>query len=293
MTEPQVAAPRILVGVDGSEDGLRATRHAAGRAERTGGDLWLVHALDDGVVAGGWGVIYDPSVLEKAGKAALTQAVDVALARGLERERIHTDVLVGHPAVILEELSQQADVLVVGRRAATGLERMFVGSTSTSLAVTSACPLIVISAAANPGPTTTHHRVAVAVGTGRTDKALRWGCQEAQSRGAALDIVHIVPAQSSTALALVSPPSDQETSWQKRIKAELDQRAERLSADFPGVEITTQAVIGTPIDQLIARSAEVDLLILSVRTRPITGIALGGTVRGVLAHALSPVALIR
>jgi nucleotide-binding universal stress UspA family protein len=286
-------APRILVGVDGSEDGLRAVRHAAGRAQRTGSDLWLVHALDDGVVAGGWGVVYDPRVLEKAGKAALNQAIDAAVARGLDRGRIRTDVLVGHPAVILEELSYQAEVIVVGRRAASGLERMFVGSTSTSLATTAACPLIVISSAANPGPTTTHHRIAVAVGTGRTDKALRWGCVEAQSRQAALDIVHVIPAQSSTALALVSPPSDAEATWQTRVKRELENRVAPLREEFAGLTIETHPLIGVPTDQLIAKSAEVDLLIVSVRTRPITGIALGGPIRGVLAHALSPVALIR
>ncbi|MDR0416581.1 MAG: universal stress protein, partial [Propionibacteriaceae bacterium] len=211
-------APRVLVGVDGSEDGLRATTHGAGRALRTGDDLWLVHALDDGVVAGGWGVIYDPSLLEEAGRAAIAQAVDAAVDRGLSRDRVHADILVGHPAVILEELSQSADVVVVGRRSATGLERMFVGSTSTSLAATAACPLIVISSAANPSPTTTRHRVAVAIGSGRSDKALRWGCREAVSRQARLDVVHVIPPQASTALALVSPPSRLEATWQSRMK---------------------------------------------------------------------------
>jgi nucleotide-binding universal stress UspA family protein len=295
MTEAsgQNAAPRILVGVDGSEDGLRATTHAAGRALRTGDDLWLVHALDDGVVAGGWGVIYDPSLLEEAGRAAVNQAIEAAVARGLDRGRIHADILVGHPAVILEELSQSADVVVVGRRSATGLERMFVGSTSTSLAATAACPVIVISSAANPGPTTRRHRIAVAVGSGRSDKALRWGCREAVSRRARLDVVHVIQAQSSTALALVSPPSRLEATWQDRMKEDLEARVAPLRREFPDLAIETHAVIGSPGDHLIGVTADVDLLILSVRARPITGIALGGPIRGVLAHAFSPVALIR
>ncbi|MDR1512563.1 MAG: universal stress protein [Propionibacteriaceae bacterium] len=284
--------PRVLVGVDGSEDGLRATRYGAGYAHRTDADLWLVHALDDGVVAGGWGVIYDPGVLEQAGRAAINQAVELATARGLDQDRIHADVLVGHPAVILEELSHSAQVIVVGRRAATGLERMFVGSTSTSLAATAACPVIVISQAANPGPTTTHQKIAVALGTGRSDKALRWGCQEARSRGAGLDVIHVMPVQSTSALALVNPPSGQ-TGLREGIKQELERRVQPLREEFADVQIETHAVIGQPIDQLIAKSAEVDLLVLSVRTRPITGIAIGGPIRGVLAHASCPVTLIR
>jgi nucleotide-binding universal stress UspA family protein len=290
---PDQTTPRVLVGVDGSDDGLRATRYGATRALRRDSDLWLVHALDDGVVAGGWGVIYDPTVLEQAGRAAINQAVEAAVERGLAQDRIHSEVLVGHPAVILEELSQQAETVVLGRRAASGLERMFVGSTSTSLAATAACPLIVISSAANPGPTTTHQRVAVAIGSGRSDKALRWACQEAQSRQARLEVIHVAPSQSSSALALVTPPSTSEESLRERIDRELEARVQPLRETYPGLVIETQCLIGTPSDLLIARSAELDLLVLSVRPRVITGIALGGAVRGVLAHALSPVVLVR
>jgi nucleotide-binding universal stress UspA family protein len=279
--------------VDGSEDGLRATSHGAGRALRKGDDLWIVHALDDGVVAGGWGVIYDPTTLEEAGRATIAQAVETAVARGLPRERIHTDILVGHPAVILEELSQSADVVVVGRRAATGLERMFVGSTSTSLAATAACPLIVISSASNPGPTTTRRRIAVAVGSGRTEKTLRWACEEAVSRKARLDVVHVIQPQASTALALVSPPSQLEATWQSRMQGGLERRVTPLRKEFPGLVIEVHAIIGNPLDQLIAWTAKVDLLVLSVRPRPILGVAVGGPIRGALAHAMSPVALVR
>jgi nucleotide-binding universal stress UspA family protein len=256
-------------------------------------DLWLVHALDDGVVAGGWGVIYDPGVLEQSGQAVVQQAVDLAVERGLPPQRVHTSVLVGHPAVVLEELSHQAETMVLGRRSASGLERMFVGSTSTSLAATAGCPLVVISSASTPEATGSKRRVSVAIGTGRSEKALRWGCQEAVVRQAVLDIVHVIPPQASTALALVSPPSQTELVWESRVKEELERRAGPLRQEFPQLVIETHPIMGSPIDQLIAQTQISDLLILSVRSRPITGIALGGPIRGVLAHAASPVALIR
>ncbi|MDR1265472.1 MAG: universal stress protein [Propionibacteriaceae bacterium] len=290
----QISPPRILVGVDGSEDGLRATRHAAGRAERVGAELWLVHALDDGAMVGSsWGLVYDPSLLAEAGRAAIDQAIETATARGLPRQRIHTDVLVGHPAVVLEELSHSAEAVVVGRRAATGLERMFVGSTSTSLAATASCPLIVISAASNPGPTTTHRRVAVAVGAGRSDRALRWACREAVSREAVLEVVHVISLQSATTVALVSPPRETTDAWRARVQRDLEARVEPLRQEHPGLEVEVSAQVGSPIDQLVARSGQVDLLAVSVRSRPITGIALGGTIRGLLAHGRSPIALLR
>ncbi|MDR0990971.1 MAG: universal stress protein [Propionibacteriaceae bacterium] len=279
---------RVLVGVDGSEDGLRAVRYGVNRIHRTGGDLWLVNALDDGVVAGGWGVIYDPTVLEQAGRKAISQATETARDLGLAPERIHTDVLVGHPAVILEELSQSAESMILGRRSATGLERMFVGSTSTSLAATAACPLIVISAASNPGSTTGHHQIAVAVGRGRSDKALRWGCEEARGRQAELTVIHVL-SPSEVRAGAKTAAGDQPDQFQQALEDYL----KPLREDNPDVTIKAQSVVGDRSDRLLDLSARLDLLVLGVRPRPITGIALGGTVRAVMAHALCPVALIK
>ncbi|MDR0959047.1 MAG: universal stress protein [Propionibacteriaceae bacterium] len=287
------ARPRILIGVDGSEDGIRATRYGIGRSKRLDEDLWLVNALDDGVAAGGWGVIYDPTVLEEAGRAAVEQARSVALEAGVADDHIITSVLVGHPASVLAELSEQAEILIVGRRSASGIERMFVGSTSTSLASCSACPLVVISDASTPQPTGRFAKVAVAVGSGRSDKALRWGAKEAASRNSSLDVVHVIPTRPRGILSVINQHPDEATDWDDRTRADLERMVEPLREEFPSVTITTRSHWDVPIDRLIGETAEVDLLVLSVRARPVTGIALGGPIRGVLAHAACPVALIR
>lgn len=44
----------IIVGVDGSEDGLRAARYAAVSAIKRDADLIVLHAVDDAAVAGAW-----------------------------------------------------------------------------------------------------------------------------------------------------------------------------------------------------------------------------------------------
>ena len=61
MTERQL--PLIVVGVDGSDDGLRAVRFGANASKAVGGELMLVNAVDDTLMAGAWGVVYDPEVL--------------------------------------------------------------------------------------------------------------------------------------------------------------------------------------------------------------------------------------
>lgn len=42
----------VVVGVDGSEDGLRAVKYGASFAAEIGGELLLVHAVDDAMLAG-------------------------------------------------------------------------------------------------------------------------------------------------------------------------------------------------------------------------------------------------
>ena len=37
----------VIAGVDGSEDGLRATKFAAGSAKARSADLLIIHAVDD------------------------------------------------------------------------------------------------------------------------------------------------------------------------------------------------------------------------------------------------------
>ena len=47
----------IVVGVDGSEDGLRAVKYGASFAAEIDGELLLVHAVDDAMLPGVLGCI--------------------------------------------------------------------------------------------------------------------------------------------------------------------------------------------------------------------------------------------
>ena len=281
--------PRVLVGIDGSEDGIRAARYGIGRAKRLDYDLWLVNAVDDGVVSGGWGVIYDPTVLKEAGDAAVKQATDLAVARGLPADHIRSDVVIGNPTAVLGEFSKEAEMLIVGRRASSGLERMFVGSTSTALVAASYCPLVVISAASTPEPTGAHHRITVAVG-GSGDAGLRWACQEARSRGSKVDVVHIIPYQPSGVVSFLPATVAQERQWEQRVLAGLEQLVAPVRKQYADVEINVRSQRGVLTDELIQQSGSVDLLVLGVKSRGSP--MLGGPVRGVLAHAACPVVLI-
>ena len=192
---PGTSRPRILVGVDGSKDGLRAVSYAMREARADGADLWVVHVVDDEEpVAGLWAIVATPEALRQLGEAKVAEALDVLAREGFPAERVVSEVLAGRPGEVLADLSGKAELMVVGRRSIGGLRRMFVGSTSVSAAVHASCPVIVISGASTPQETGRLPTVAVAVFTWPVhESALEWGVREAALLEAHLRVVHVVP----------------------------------------------------------------------------------------------------
>lgn len=129
MTESEsgqgIAHPRILVGVDGSEDGLRAVRYATREALAGVADVWIVHAVDEAApITGLWDLVSSREVLLRAGEAIIAEASGVVAELGLPAERVAAEVVVGRPSDVLTELSGKARLLVVGRRSLSGLENV-------------------------------------------------------------------------------------------------------------------------------------------------------------------------
>ena len=269
---------RILVGVDGSEDGLRAVRYATRAALVTGAEEWIVNVADPGaMVTGMWELVVTTEALQKAGQSITAEAVGAATELGLPSARVTSEVLVGQAADVLAELSAKADLLVVGRRSMSGLERMFVGSTSVSVAALAHCPVVVISSSSTPQETGGQGTVAVAISTWPPHSAaLDWGAREATVRKARLRVVHVVPAEGTLPSTLAEAT------------AELEKQLAPLRAQHPDTAIDLEVLVGTPIDELISLSGSVDLLILGVHPEHLRGLA-----RGVLAHARCPVGLTR
>lgn len=272
------ARRRILVGVDGSDDGLRAVRYALREALASDADLWIVNVADATAMVGGlWDIVVPIEDIQKVGETFVADAAQVAAAEGFPADRTTTEVVVGHPSNALAELSEQAAMLVVGRRSMSGLERMFVGSTSVSVAGRARCPVVVISASSTPERTGGHGVVAVAIGslTARSG-ALDWGISEAALRGARLRVLHVAPQDAL-----------RDATFAAGIKA-LDEQLDTVRAEHPDLVVESELALGNPIDELVSRSREVDLLILGVRPDRLSGLA-----RGVLAHSSCPVGLTR
>jgi nucleotide-binding universal stress UspA family protein len=285
-------SPLVVVGVDGSDDGLRAVRFGAGTVLRYGGELLLVNAVDDTLMAGAWGVVYDPEVLQSAGATANEQAKDVALGMGVTEDRIRTEVVMGSPGGVMSRLSEVADLVVVGRRAASGLERMFVGSTSVAVVANASCPVVVISAAAHPDPVGQKGVVGVGLQTDPGSEALlESGFVQAERLGARLEIIHAIQPPVGLFARKLSPTQlDEQVRF---AKGGIEAIAATVAAKHPQVAYEVSVTADSPINELVSRSAGYDLLVLGVGQSHIPGFSLGGLMRGLMAHAECPLFITR
>ncbi|QOV33412.1 universal stress protein [Streptomyces ferrugineus] len=143
---------RIIVGADLVHHTPEALEFAFAEADRRAAHLHIVHTL------------HRPALLPGPGSVTSAQR-DVheteESARGLVEERIaelrgrhpqvpvELDIEWARPATRLAELSEEADLLVVGSRGRTGLRRLLLGSVSSEVLHTARCPVAVVPTAAD------------------------------------------------------------------------------------------------------------------------------------------------
>jgi nucleotide-binding universal stress UspA family protein len=139
-TDTDIARPLIVVGVDGSDESVKATAWAAEQARVTGGTLELLivwaRPMSYGLplVVGGYNPEQEAqSVVEKA-----ASGIDLPAAR------VRTHVVNAAPALALVERSKSADLLVVGSRGHGGFAELLLGSVSDHCVHHASCSVVVV-----------------------------------------------------------------------------------------------------------------------------------------------------
>lgn len=142
-TDAASMAKPVLVGVDGTPNSVPAIELAFSEASRRKVELIALHTWSD---ASG-------IELPLPGWAEIRQAEEVLLAEALAgyRERypevsVQRIVKVDRPARALLDVSDRAQLLVVGSHGRGGFATMMLGSVSNSLLHSAACPMIVVRA---------------------------------------------------------------------------------------------------------------------------------------------------
>ncbi|HUZ20246.1 MAG TPA: universal stress protein [Acidimicrobiales bacterium] len=141
-TVADIAANRIVVGVDGSQSSKAALAWAVREAKLTAVPLVVITAWELPIY--GWSAPLSMDVdLEADAKKMLDDAVGEVLG-GEPGIEVSAVVLEGHPAPLLTEESKTASLMVVGSRGHGEFVGMLLGSVSEFLTTHAHCPVVVV-----------------------------------------------------------------------------------------------------------------------------------------------------
>ena len=251
---------KIIVGYDGDETGDEALALAAGLARTFDGELLVAHVFDDLVT----------KVSDEAAAAITTQVQEVfARAAALLDDGIRKRLveLPGEsPARELLALAERerADLLVVGSRRLGPVKRITRGSVSDSVLREAPCAVAVpprgYSRSAQPP-----RRIAVGwVPSSEGDAALRFAHALAAETGGTLEVVTTISVRS--AMPTLGAPALLYEGFLEDMRRSAERDVEAAIAALGGdVDVTVESVIADAADELVRRSAEVDLIVLGSR----------------------------
>jgi len=138
---------KILLGYDGSENAKRALERAIALATERGATIRVAVAVSTVLtVYGPTAPYYPPNYADqimKEGEKSLAAAVNRAKEAG---RNVSGSVEDGHPAEILLDLAEKEgiDLIILGRRGISGVERFLLGGVSSSVVSHSKCDVLIV-----------------------------------------------------------------------------------------------------------------------------------------------------
>jgi nucleotide-binding universal stress UspA family protein len=277
----------VLVGIDGSRDGLMALNWTAAYATLRGAPLHAVYVVDDQ-----WHV---PSTTPPTGADDGSEVLDDAIHE-LERIGFRTaslEVCHGHPAKVLLELSKDAQALVVGRRGMGGFAELVLGSTSqVCTALSTDVPLVVVPDTWDLA-TPPQGRIVVGVdGSLECQEGLRFAFELAGPMNTEVLGVHAVEVRSTYPDPGVWVDPDNEP-WTAAADELLVQMLDGWKAKYPEVAVHHLGVADHAVRALARESERADLIVVGgLGHTKFSELRLGSVARGLLYHSHCPVAVV-
>ncbi len=144
--EPGLEAGRVVVGIDGSELSLDATRLAFEEASMRHAGLTLLHVWNAPEYDTAGIVMPDTLMLEEAHTDELRAMAETVAGLGEKYPDVQVEQRLrqGRPAKVLADASRGAALVVVGSRGHGGFKSMLLGSTSRSLLHHAQCPVLIV-----------------------------------------------------------------------------------------------------------------------------------------------------
>jgi nucleotide-binding universal stress UspA family protein len=283
----------VVVGVDGSEEALRAVRWAAVEAWRWDSPLRLVNAM-------GWVI---DAELEQAAhgnfhEALMSRARARLTAAAARAKEVEPDLVVeqqtstGYQVDVLSEESRLARIVVIGDRGLGRFEELMVGSTAVGLAAHAACPVVVVRGREISAAEAASLPVVVGVdGSPTSASAIAFGFTAAAERKVPLVVVH---TWSELLADPAMAPLLDWTAVERIERARLERQLATWSASHPHVEVRCEVSRDRPAHRLLRLCEQAQLVVVGSRGRGELASQFLGSVSHALIHrAACPVAIVR
>ena len=285
-------APVIVVGVDTSTESDTAIDWA--RAVATPDTrILLVHAWEIPIVTGYDVVIpFDPNEIERVAAAGVGELID-----RIGDDRLEAVLEQGHAGKALLSAADEHDavMIVVGHRG-KGRMSMMLGSTANYVVHHSARPVIIVRGDHVCAP----ERIVVGVDDHDIDdehaenesvRAVRWAFGLTSAREVRVVHAWFLPA---LAVGMFTPVGAELEQLDKAADAVVERVLASAGPPPDGIDLSVEAIRGTPGFGLIEASRDADLVVVGSRGRGgFAGLLLGSTSAEVAAHSHAPVAIIR
>ena len=288
-------APRLLVGVDGTECSVEALRWAAHEASRRS---WPLHVMTcaELPVAVEAGLIGSGTITGSAMDGIVTEyeeinqrAVDLARSFGLDIE-VTGETVLGAPAYALVGAAHPDEMIVVGASSHPSRMADVLGSVATVIAHRAHCPVVVVHGADRLDAAVS--RIAIGIdGSAGSQAALDWAIDEAMRCDAELVLVHgwTYPYQGPRT-GITEPRDDMRLDAMRTLEAS----ALHVREIAPALRCHSIISEQSPAKAIIDASKEADLVVVGSRGHGgFAALLLGSVSRTVLQHAHVPVAVVR
>ncbi|MBI4936466.1 MAG: universal stress protein [Actinobacteria bacterium] len=288
-------APRLLVGVDGTEGSVEALRWAAHEAARRSWPLHVITcaelpvAVEAGMIGSGaiTGTAMEGIVSEH--EAVNQRAVNLARSFGLPIE-VTGETVLGAPAYALVGAAHGDDIIVIGATSHPGRLSDVLGSVASVVAHRAHGAVVVVHGSDRRDAAI--GRVAVGVdGSPGSDAALLWAADEAVRCMAELVLVHGWTYPYQGPRTGVSEPRDD-----MRLDAMRTLEASTLKVKEAAPSLRCHSIISeqSPAKAIIDAGKDADLVVVGSRGHGgFASLLLGSVSRTVLQHSVVPVAVIR
>ena len=138
---------RIIVPVDGSNVSKKAAKKAFFIGKATGIEVEIVHVIE---------IPYVPSILEDANQIPYQNVYellkqqaekilnDISQLASKDGVSISQKILEGHPAEEIIKEAKTNDLIIIGNKGMTAIERIFLGSVTENVIHHATCPVMIV-----------------------------------------------------------------------------------------------------------------------------------------------------